>query len=400
MQKEATMPKKIITLSTLLSLALIVAPTAAQSSTPSAIVVTFAEAPPLEDCVRAISAAAGSRIIADHDGGALDRLPIINDSGEASGTAPECWLYSGAALDLRLNQAATSIAFNRSGTVWVQLYRNNALVHEAESSGLGGRYTYQHGGGFNRIIIREAGDGPASYVALDDLQLDVPDLTVSHLTRFAAMGATSCAEQLAIPDWLTADGGTLINGACTIASGEALTIRSTRPFQYWDAVISGEVTLLLQTTSAAESPQTVATDGPYFVQERDPADYVQLQIVGGTDGATVTDIRLTWVLADPVADGAAAACPDGVCSLAAGEAITLNFPAPLWAAALTVSGDVLIEAFRDGELVDVWRGSGLAGVRVVAFWGGFDTLIIREAGQRDAARVQVVNLFPLPSITP
>lgn len=366
-----------------------------QTPVPSAIVVTFAEAPALEDCVQAIHTVGGSRIIAEHDGGALDRLPIIMASGEASGTTPECWLYSGAALDVRLNQPATTVAFNRSGTVWVQVYRNNALIHETESSGLGGRYTYQQGGGFNRIIIREAGEGSTSYVALDDLQLEVPDLTASHLTRFEAMGVDTCTDQLDLPDWVTAEGGVLVNGACAIAAGDTLTISVTRPFQYWDALIDGDLTLILHTTRAAEPPQALLTDGAIFVGERDPADYVRLQLVGGAGGATVDDLRLTWVLSDPRVDGAVVGCVEGACHLSAGESVTLNMPAPMWAVALTVSGDVLVQGWRDGSLVDVWRGVGSGGVRVVTFWAGIDVLVIREASQRDGATVQMGGLYAL-----
>lgn len=376
---------------------------AAQAPTPDRVVIHFDEAGGfLDDCSTAIQAVAADRVYAVQAGGRLDRAPLIDETGEASGTAPECWLFSGASLDLYLNQPATALAFNRSGTVRVQLYRGAALIYETTSSGLGGRFDYGHAGGFNRVLLTEAGDGGSSYVVLDDLQIDLPVATTSYLTRFEAMGVDSCGEQIAIPGVVTAAGGMVQAGQCVIAAGEAVTITSAIPLQSWDAIFTGTATL---TVSAADTSSDVESDAETvadirattatFIQTRYDGPVGQITIRAGAEAATLDNLRLTWALPEPVIYSGIGGSPIDI-TLTNGNETTLSHSDTLWALSAVVDGDLLIQAYRDGQLVDVWRGHGAASARLATFWGGFDTLVLSEATRSGTTTLTDVRLYPLP----
>jgi len=399
--------------------------THAQSAIPDVIRVGFNEAPLLEDCSRAIAQVGGTRLWVQQSNGELDRPPIINSSAEASGRAPECWLYDGASLEVWMNQPATAIRFHRSGTLRVQLYRENTLVLEDVTSGLGGRYEYVNGRGFQRIVITEAGQGASSYAALDELVLETERLAVSHVVRFDAVGATNCAENIQRADWVMAQGGTFDaeRGACYLPPQTQLSISAAVPFQYWDVHIRGTGTILLaQPTRPAPQERGFRAESTTFIQPSVPEDYTQMFIVAGEEGATLESLRLTWLLENPQrlywsstttcadavqgqhdihaeSDTPAPQVRDDACVFEMGATLRLQTPTPIWVVWLVAEGEFELQSFaQDGTPLEQQTVIGNGSPQAFILWSTPTHLSLRA--NTDAANIREVVLYPSPMPTP
>lgn len=181
-----------------LILILTLAPHPAHSQSPSTgetVQISFGEVQPSSDCIDAINLYAPSVQATILDVGEFG-APFTVESAEASGLAPECQLAPATIMALTLNRRATAISFNRYGSAEVELYRNGDLVYSDTTSGLGGRFERNMGGGFDYVIIRAANvDSP---LLLDELALQFPTHALTVRVDFSeASAGDDCAPSMA-----------------------------------------------------------------------------------------------------------------------------------------------------------------------------------------------------------
>lgn len=371
--------------------------------------VTFAEVILNEDCTRAIESL-GPTVIALAVPGQDFGVPITFETGEASGLGPECRLYNGAVLDLRLNRPARYLAFNRSGTLQVTLYRDQDFqVFSDETSGLGGRFEYDNAGGFNRVVLTETGVGQVSYTALDDLQLGFNSVAISALTTFDVMGVNTCGASIALTDGVDSSGGSLqftddSGVVCGLAAGELLSINAALPFTRWDATVQGSILVDTEASSV-----TIQRETPAFFQWREGGQFSTMTLSATTGDVLLDDLRLTWDV-QPTLSLDLTVVVDGLvscdayinanreivatasvqregdpaplmtemgCALGSGNELRLMLPTLQHALQLQVTGQpIMVQLYRNDELMLTTAVQGEGDRRTISAVGGFDAVAI------------------------
>lgn len=391
----------------------------AEAETAAVVTVNFTEAELDADCTAALNAYQPTL----HASATAADLgpPIIIDGAEASGKRPECQFAPGASITLFTNRLAAGIAFNRSGTLFIELLRNGQSVYSDNSSGLGGRFEY-NGTMFNQIILTEpTGNAP---VLWDELAITFPTHAATTTVDFSENTPHTCLDAInAHPDLHSAPASgsgvpEVIHDAnglddlwvCEFGPGNVLSVRLTRPAAgiRFDLLGAAQVQFFLN--GDAVTPATEVAGMPlHYTLTPGPFNEIILTEASGSSSFAFDNLQITYVLsgtnitvdfseAEPTC--AAAINTHGLiangdnaliestsssrrrapeCMLQPDSELIISLDRPAVALSFAHTGDGTITVFRDGQPVGLADQSvGPPGQFSYVVFGGFDQILIRD----------------------